>query len=253
MIKIKTSTFGCSLKIILIITIIILVFVFIIQMLKKDIYLDSFTVSNEVILNNNNNYPVLYINLENRDDRKIEIENELEKEGIFNYMRFNAIKNNKKGYLGCSQSHIDCLKIAKQNNYPNVIIFEDDFEFLIDKNEFHNLLENLLHFEYDVFLLSYNTFFFNIKETKNSLFNKIKGSQTASGYIVNKKYYDKLINNFEEGLKMLKKTDIYSKYAIDQYWKSLQNTDNWFCYKKRIGKQRESYSDIEKRKVNYQV
>jgi len=239
-------------KTILFISIIFLTIAFIIILLKNNKKSDSFTISNEVILKNNNNYSLLYINLENRKDRKNEIENEFINQDFFNFTRFNAIKSDK-GYIGCSQSHLECLKIAKANNYSNVIILEDDFEFLINKNEFHNLLENLITFDYDVLLLSYNTYFFNIKQTDNPLFYKITNSQTASGYIVNKKYYDKLINNFEEGLKMLEKTDIYSKYAIDQYWKSLQNTDKWYCYKKRVGKQRESYSDIEKRNVNYKV
>jgi lipopolysaccharide biosynthesis glycosyltransferase len=145
------------------------------------------------------------------------------------------------------------LKIAKKNNYKNVIIFEDDFEFLIDKTEFHNLLKQLLTVDYDVFILSYNTYPYNITKTEHPLLHRIKNTQTASGYIVNRKYYDKLIQNFEDGLNLLEKTDEYSKYAIDQYWKPLQETDVWLCYEKRVGKQRESYSDIEKTNVNYQV
>ena len=88
-------------------------------------------------------FPALYINLEHREDRKNQIESELKKVGFNNYQRFNAIKN-EKGYLGCSESHLECLKLARAQNYPNVIILEDDFEFLIDKNEFHLILNHLL-------------------------------------------------------------------------------------------------------------
>ena len=183
---------------------------------------------------------------------KNQIENELKKVGFYNYQRFNAIKNDK-GYLGCSESHLECLKLARARNYPNVMILEDDFEFLIDKNEFQTILNHLLTVDYDVFILSYNTHSKNITDTGDQYLKRIKETQTASGYIVNRKYYDKLINNFQEGLRLLSETDIYHKYAIDQYWKPLQSQDKWFCYKKRAGKQRESYSDIEKGMVNYQV
>ena len=133
------------------------------------------------------------------------------------------------------------------------MILEDDFEFIIGKNEFQMILNHLLSVDYDVFILSYNTYQKNITDTEDQYLKRIKETQTASGYIVNRKYYDKLINNFQEGLRLLQETDIYSKYAVDQYWKPLQVQDNWYCYKKRVGRQRESYSDIEKGIVNYQV
>lgn len=225
-----------------------------ISITKKDFFQvdNKPEIDKNIIENNNKNFPALYINLEHREDRKNQIETELKKVGFYNYQRFNAIKNNK-GYLGCSESHLECLKLARQKQYPNVMILEDDFEFLIDKDEFQNILNHLSTIDYDVFILSYNTDSSNITDTEDQYLKRIKETQTASGYIVNKKYYNKLIENFEEGLRLLRETDIYHKYAIDQYWKPLQSQDKWYCYKKRIGKQRESYSDIEKGIVNYQV
>jgi glycosyl transferase family 25 len=133
------------------------------------------------------------------------------------------------------------------------MILEDDFEFLIDKDEFKMILDHLLTVDYDVFILAYNTNSNNITDTGDKYLKKIEGTQTTSGYIVNQRYYDKLMENFEEGLRLLKQTDNTSQYAIDMYWKPLQSQDNWYCYKKRIGKQRESYSDIENKNVNYNV
>jgi len=237
---------------IILILLIISIFIILLSILNNAFKIDYFNVSDEIIENNNTKYTAFYINLDTRVDRKNQIENEFKKQDFINFNRFNAIKN-KKGYIGCSKSHLECLKIAKQNKYPNVIIFEDDFEFLVGKKEFHNILNHLLNIDYDVFILSYNTSLKNIKKTKDALINKIKNTQTASGYIVNEKYYDILIKNFEDGLYLLETTDKYSKYAIDQYWKQLQEKDKWFCYIKRIGKQRESYSDIEKRNVKYKV
>jgi hypothetical protein len=44
-----------------------------------------------------------------------------------------------------------------------------------------------------------------------------------------------------------------TKYTCDQSWKTLQEKDNWYCFKTRIGKQRKSYSDIQKTDVDYNV
>lgn len=244
-----------TIELILIISIVLLIFILIIILNKPLKNIDYYSVSNDIIEKNNEIYTALYINLENRTDRKIQFEDELKNQDFYNFKRFNAVKDPVKGYIGCSKSHLECLKLAKQNNYPYVIIFEDDFEFLINKHEFHNLLNNLLQIEYDVFMLGYNTIeFLNITSyIPDKSIYRIKNTQTASGYIVSARYYDKLISNFQDGLRLLQTTDEYSNYAIDQYWKRLQDKDIWLCYKKRIGKQRASYSDIEKRLVDYQV
>ena len=200
--------------------------------------------------NNNNKYPVLYINLDHRIDRKEQLEYEFDKMDITNYHRINAIKN-EKGYVGCSQSHIACLIYAKKMGYPQVIIFEDDFQFLISRHEFRELLDHLSTVDYNVMMLSYNSPSDYITEIGDPLLLRIRDAQTASGYIVSQKYYDTLITNFKEGLEKLLETDDFESYAVDMYWKQLQEKDIWFCYHKRVGKQRESYSDIQNENVDY--
>ena len=50
---------------------------------------------------------------------------------------------------------------------------------------------------------------------------------------------------------MLKQNNIQSSYDVDIYWKLLKPIDNWFIFKKTLGYQRPSYSDIEKKDVDY--
>ena len=203
----------------------------------------------ESYLYNNNQYPALYINLDHRLDRRNQIEYEFDKMDINTYNRIDAIKN-IKGYIGCSQSHIACLTYAKKMGYPRMIIFEDDFQFLIDSQEFHRLLDHLLSVNYDVMMLSYNSPSNDITDIGDPLLRRIRDTQTSSGYIVSQHYYDTLLNNLKEGLEKLLETDNVSVYAIDIYWKQLQKKDKWLCYYKRMGKQRESYSDIENKVTN---
>ena len=101
---------------------------------------------------------IIYINLEKRKDRKIEIEDELSKFDLLsNAERFNAIENDT-GIVGCTESHLNVLKLAKERGYKNILILEDDFTFLLSKEEFEKNLK--LFFDskinYDVLMLSYN-------------------------------------------------------------------------------------------------
>jgi glycosyl transferase family 25 len=192
----------------------------------------------------------IYINLKKRTDRKENIEKELNNFGL-DYERFEAIETPGIGILGCGLSHLAILKLAKERNYENVIILEDDFTFLVSKEELqHQLTEFFkLKLDYDTCFLSYNIQRF--QPLDNGIVNKILENQTASGYIVNNKYYDKLINLYEYAMPLLAQTRSHWIYANDQIWKKLQEKDNWYYFIKRIGKQQDGYSDNTERFEKY--
>ena len=76
---------------------------------------------------------VIYINLDKRTDRNEQILGEL-KYFTTRYNRLSATQN-QKGYLGCSMSHIRSLEYAINNNLDNMIVLEDDFTFVRNKNK----------------------------------------------------------------------------------------------------------------------
>jgi len=81
---------------------------------------------------------------------------------------------------------------------------------------------------------------------------KVSSCQTTTGYLVNGHYFDTLIQNFRTGIKkLIQFPDLHKIYAIDKFWFSLQQRDNWFLITPLTVTQREDYSDIEKRKTNY--
>ena len=185
---------------------------------------------------------IIYINLEKRKDRKQEIENELNKFNL-QFERFDAIER-KMGLAGCGYSHLNVLKLAKSRNYKNILILEDDFMFLISKEEFEQELESFFNTvqNFDVCMISYNV----QKDEQipnNTTAKRVIEASTASGYIVNNHYYDTLIELYEHNIPILEKTGIHWVYANDQIWKSLQIKDRWCYIIKRIGKQRPSFSD----------
>ena len=199
---------------------------------------------------NGSSVQTYYINLAHRQDRRQNIENELKKMNIHPYQRFDAIKHGF-GALGCSKSHIKCLELGIQSGADHVVVFEDDFQFLISPSEYANLLESLQTVHYDVVLLAYNAYDRNLRPTTHPLLRSIRDSRTASGYIVRRQYLPTLLYNFQEGARFLEMSRKENRHACDIYWFPLQAVDKWFSYYKRAGKQRAGYSDIEKGQRNY--
>jgi glycosyl transferase family 25 len=192
----------------------------------------------------------LYINLQHRVDRKQHVERQLASIGLTNFERFDAIKM-KFGPLGCGLSHLNCLTLAKENNWDHVLICEDDIQFLnpLQFTQQLNMFFKNVH-DWDVILLGGN----NIKEytVTNDYSVKVSWCQTTTGYIVKQSYYDKLIDNFSTSTKKLALEPYnHGTYAIDQYWTKLQCVDNWFLITPLTVVQRDDYSDIEKRRTNY--
>ena len=194
---------------------------------------------------------IIYINLNKRTDRRQEIEDELNAFGL-EYERFEAIETPGFGSLGCGQSHLAVLKIARERGYKNVLILEDDFTFLVSKEEFERQLQIFFDskIEYNICMISYNLR--KHEEIKEIDFLwKILEVQTTSGYIINSNYYDTLIDLYEWSMPLLDSTKQHWNYAIDQVWKCLQPKHAWFCFKTRIGKQRPSFSDNSDSYANY--
>jgi GR25 family glycosyltransferase involved in LPS biosynthesis len=180
-----------------------------------------------------------YINLDRRIDRRLESEEEFRKMNL-DVERFSAVEYSPPS-IGCNLSHIEVLKLARSRGYASVMIFEDDFQFIVSKEEWDQLITRLPE-SYDVVMLSYNL----IDATPhNETFDRVRGAQTTSGYIVHSRFYDTLIAKWEEGTRLFKENPaVHWVYLLDQYWKPLQPISEWYSFKTRIGIQRPSFSDL---------
>jgi hypothetical protein len=195
---------------------------------------------------------VFYINLESRPDRKEHIEAQLKTVGFPKVERFNAVKlPNGNGRVGCSLSHIKCLEIAKERGYSHLLICEDDTLFLkpdLFKEQLNKFLAK--HYNWDVVLFAGN----NVPPYTriDDACIRITRCQTTTCYLVNGTYFDTLIANMKEGVgKLMKDPASHFFNAIDKYWTTLQQTDNWYMITPLTVIQREDFSDIEQRRTNY--
>jgi len=192
-----------------------------------------------------------YINLDARTDRRKEFEGEMEKMGI-SCERFPAIKGNP-GLVGCGYSHMGVIQEARRRGYKSVLIFEDDFEFIVDKPTFWDTMAKIeldLSGGFDVVMLGYNI---QHSEPFSRNLMRVKEAQTASAYIVHANMYDRLIGLYKWAMPLLQATGRHWDYANDQVWKRLQPGTEWYASNVRIGKQRASYSDNAENFVDYGV
>ena len=189
---------------------------------------------------------IIYINLDKRQDRRIEMEAEIEKMKLVDKTeRFPAIEMSAPhGILGCGKSHLAVLKLAKERGYKRVLILEDDFTFFISHEEFEQSLTDLFQEgpPFDVCFLSCRMEEGSVIENTPQ-FSKVGFATTASSYIVQEHYYDKLINLYEWAMPLLESTCEHWNYANDQVWRTLQQNDQWICFTNRLGKQRAGFSD----------
>ena len=193
-----------------------------------------------------------FINLSSRVDRLIEVKKELLDWGIESPERFDAIKM-KDSAVGCTLSHIKCLEIAKARKYPYVFICEDDIHCVdipLLRSQLTEFKKSSKLDSWDILLIAGNNAppYRTIKPGLVQVYN----CQTTTGYIVQQHYYDTLITNMREGLqKLLRDPQNRRELAIDMYWKNLQRNDRWLILTPLCVVQRESYSDIEGRVVDY--
>jgi glycosyl transferase family 25 len=161
--------------------------------------------------------------------------------------RFEAIEN-ESGAVGCTLSHIQCLKLAIERDYENVMIIEDDIYFT-QPEWIKKQWSKIFDYDFDVFMLGMNLFDF---EPVDQNIIRMLGGGTTTGYIVKKHYYEKLLANYKQGLELLFKTGNKSQYCIDSYAiRTLHHVDRWLAFSNLTVSQVQDYSNIEKRVVNY--
>lgn len=223
---------------------ILLITIFFIKIIYIDNFIETFINNNLYKKGINNCNLILYINLKNRIDRKKNIENEIKKVHFNNkIIRIDAIRKDK-GSLGCALSHLKALELAYKMNSKFTLILEDDFMWKYDNYNVNNILTKIFNKQWDVCLLSC----YGKRIKLNNYCSKALDCQTASGYIIKHSYIPILIKLWKSTI-----SDNQVKPAIDRSWKILQKKDNWISTNPILGKQKPSYSDIEKKFVHYNV
>jgi GR25 family glycosyltransferase involved in LPS biosynthesis len=222
---------------------------------------------------------IIYINLEDRNDRKELLMKELEKlnTDMSKVYKVSGVYMPKNGHKGCIQSHILALNMIKLNNWNRVLILEDDAELDMSPETINDVINKSLN-ELDrhypnwnvVMLATANKIIDNNNNNNNNKktlpidlglvyqaesksipikLEKLKSATTASAYIVKKEYVNHILDLFNHCNNNMSSKNMSSKgfehWALDQKWAEIQGKDNWFCYNKDPIKQRSIWSTTQ--------
>jgi glycosyl transferase family 25 len=193
---------------------------------------------------------VYCVNLKHREDRKINILNECKKYDLGEFKFFEAFNGNKiphnykisNGNVGLIMSNIEIIKEAKNNNYKNILVIEDDCYFTDEIQNIDSYMNQLPN-DWDMFYLggNHNECAGTPPPIKiNEKIVKLHHTFTTHFVVINSSIYDIL----------LEKLSLFDN-PIDVIYCDIQKIHNVYCTSETIAKQINGYSNIENRVVDY--
>jgi len=188
------------------------------------------------------------INLDRRTDRWQQVTKEFESVGILDrVIRISAV-DNPDGRIGLIKSFLKIFQDVKERGIENVLIFEDDVHF-IQENKPIEILEKAINqvgnIDWSLFYLGANT------HEKCNIFRPnlilLRNAFSAHAVAYNHKTYNQIINKFENINQIKSIDDINDVF----FCKEIQNKRTSFLVNPIIATQSPSFSDLEKKFVNY--
>jgi glycosyl transferase family 25 len=197
---------------------------------------------------------IIYINMDNRLDRRKEIEEQFERAGIpaDKIIRFSGIRHPTSPNAGCNMSHAAALKLAYDLNLQNVLIFEDDFDFIEDidfvKKSLSGFFDEMSGIAWNAILLAFG----NQESSEFSeLLARCLKAKNAAGYLVHRRHMLELSNTIQEAVEPMAATGMHWIYQNDIVWQKCMAKGNWFHFKKRLGFQRLGFSNLANQVVDH--
>ena len=184
---------------------------------------------------------IFLINLDRRPDRLERVMTQFRELGIEDIVeRFSAISPpNGDGRLGCLLSHIEIIKMAKSLNLKNVLVLEDDVQF-INTDSITEAINQLKNKKWGLFYFGYNSHKPLQKVNKNLL--KIERCYAAHAVAYNSAIFDYAIEEFKKD--KIKIIDVWLSQCVQPKYECFG------CYP-ISAIQNPGYSDIEKVETNY--
>lgn len=156
------------------------------------------------------------------------------------------------GQIGCVSSHLDALRTAREAGHSNTLVLEDDFSFTSDLESHLDDLEAFHRRRYDYLVCLLATSKYGVIEPMDDLVSKsLQPCTNTGGYLVSRQGIERLIPLWEDALRNLEATKDVEKYAIDISWSVLQSSGKFLVFRRKLGFQAASMSDIEGRIARY--
>jgi glycosyl transferase family 25 len=201
---------------------------------------------------------VYFINLSHRGDRYGEFMNWIEGSGFPSEKieRIEAFYTPGAGFIGCLASHIRALQTFLASDENLCMICEDDF-MPLDICEFWDHYDTLFKdgVEFDVVMASYSKL--ESEDGPVPYLKKVVHSFSASSYLITRDFAPRLLAVWQDALRKVVQEQPTATRKLDQYctdvaWMPLMKESRWYCFYPRIGKQRDSFSDIQGHYTSYE-
>ncbi len=196
-----------------------------------------------------NNYfdNIFCINLDKRKDRWVSFNEEMKKNSINNIVRYQGINGNEiynptkllNGEFGVLLTHLSLIKECKKRNYKSVLIFEDDLIL----NENYNNLElymNQMPNDWDFIYFGGNHIYGEKPDKISENILKLNYTVALHCVAIKNTMFDIIIN----------KLNSFEK-QVDAYYAELHKKCNSYGVTPNLATQKEDYSDIQNKIVNY--
>ena len=198
------------------------------------------------------------INLDSRPDRWEECLVEFEKIGITDQVERFPAQVLTPGIAGCTKSHYEIVKMAKECGYENILILEDDISII--NNDFITILSNSITQlnntgeDWDLFYLGGNILndpALNYSIDDNLV--KLGYCKTTHAYALNESIYDIIIDSFSNVDWPYRHNWYHGNPArlnIDAWLiHNIQSRGNVYGVYPCLVEQRESFSDLVGREM----
>lgn len=155
-------------------------------------------------------------------------------------------------YACASKNHADVAADFVDRGYGACMVLEDDFSFLSDIQHVHDSLsaffsrtdkEDAVYRDFYVCFLSYSKWG-NIEDCDDLVsFNK-QPCTTSSGYLLQKSTAHIIRDCQYDGVEAMKRGESPGIYCCDRYWAKFNQDNKMLCFKRKLGFQYVTHSDI---------
>lgn len=148
-------------------------------------------------------------------------------------------------YICASQNHADVAADFVDRGYGACLILEDDFSFISDVKHIHDSIHQFYKKEYDynVCFLSYSKWDLIEDYDELVMYNK-QACTTSSGYLLKKSTAPLIRDCQREGVEAMKRGGWSGTYCCDRYWAKFNPEGKMLCFKRKLGFQYVTHSDI---------
>ena len=152
---------------------------------------------------------------------------------------------------GCSLSHFNIIKMAKENNFKNVLIFEDDIINNVPSRELQIQLDTAikeLPSNWEIFYVTANPTHMHGHYPPVSNYSenlcRVHAAHTTHAIAINNNVFDEILENGANMDTIIRWTETW--VAIDTFYiKKIHCKGNTYMPKKLLINQRNCFSDIE--------